>query len=170
MANNWLKQLISFLVLILLQVLVLNHISFLGYATPFLYVYFIIKMPIGTNRNLVIFLGFLMGFIIDLFCNTPGQNAAAATFAAFMRRPIQGLFIARDDFEHIVPSINTLGNAFMKYAVFIVFIHHTLLILISSFSYLDPLTIILRILLSSILTSILIFAIEGFSIRKKKYE
>ena len=170
MTSNWLKQLILFLILVLLQVLVLNHISFLGYATPFLYIYFIIKLPVGINRNLVIFLGFLLGFIIDLFCNTPGQNAAAATFAAFMRRPVQGLFFARDDFEHVVPSITNLGNAFMKYAITIILIHHTLLILISSFSYLDPLTITLRIVSSSVLTSILVFAMEGFTIKKKKYE
>lgn len=171
MTSNWLKQLILFCILILLQVLVLNHISFLGYATPFLYIYFIIKMPIGSNRNLIIFLGFLLGLTIDIFCNTLGQNAAATVFAAFIRRPVQGLFFARDDFEHAIPSITTLGTSiFMRYASLIILIHHICLISISSFSYLNTSTILLRILLSTILTSILVFAIEGFSIRKKRHE
>ncbi len=70
MTSNWLKQLILFVMLILIQVLVLNHISFMGYATPFLYIYFILKMPLGTNRNLLILLSFLLGISVDIFCNT----------------------------------------------------------------------------------------------------
>lgn len=168
MANNWLKQLISFVTLILLQVLVLNHISFLGYATPFLYIYFIVKMPIGTDRNLVLLMAFLLGFSIDIFCNTLGQNAAAAVFAAFMRRPVQDLFFEREDFEHFIPSIPNLGFAFIKYTVVIVFIHNLALISISSFSYLNINTLILRVLSSTLLTSVLIYAIEGFSVKRKR--
>lgn len=170
MANNRVKQLISFVVLLLLQVLVLNHISFWGYATPFLYIYFILKMPVGINRNLLMLLGFVLGFIIDIFCNTPGINAAATVFAAFMRRPVQGLFFSREDFEHSIPNIATLGGAFMKYAIVVTFIHHLLLISISSFSYFNMQTIALRILLSTTLTSVLIFAIEGFTVKKRVHE
>lgn len=168
MASNWLKQSILFIILVLLQVLVLNHISFLGYATPFLYVYFIIKMPIGTNRNLILIAAFLMGFSIDVFCNTLGQNAAAIVLAAFMRRPVQGLFFVKEDFEHFIPSIPNLGFVFIKYTIVIVFIHNLALISISSFSYLNFTTIILRILSSTLLTSILIYAIEGFSVKRKR--
>lgn len=170
MTSNWLKQLITFVVLILLQVLVLNHISFLGYATPFLYVYYLIKMPTGTDRNLLMVQAFLLGFIIDVFCNTPGQNAAAAVFAAFIRRPMQNLFFSREDFDHLIPSMLTLGGAFMKYAGTIVFIHHLLLISISSFSYFNFQTMLLRMVSSTILTSVLIFAIEGIMVRKGVHE
>lgn len=170
MVNNWLKQALLFIALILLQVLVLNHISFFNYATPFLYVYFIIKMPMGTNRNLLMLIAFFLGFTIDIFCNTPGQNAAAAVFAAFIRRPIQLLFFEREDFEHLIPNIGSLGATFMKYASLIVLAHHTVLILISSFSYINLQTIGLRIVFSGILTSILILAIEGITVKRKAHE
>lgn len=170
MGSNWLKLLISFFILIFLQVLVLNHMSFGGYATPFLYIYFIIKMPIGVNRNLLVFLGFLLGFIIDIFCNTLGQNAAATVFVAAFCQSIQGLFFSRDDFEDYTPSVVSLGNAFFKYAFLVILIHHAILILISSFSYLNPVTIGLRIILSTLLTFVLVFAIEGLFVKKKKHE
>lgn len=170
MTSNWLKQLISFIVLILLQVLVFNHISFWGYATPFLYIYFIIKMPIGTSRYLLMIVAFLLGFIIDIFCNTPGQNAAACVFAAFIRRPVQSLFFAHEDFDHFTPSIAILGSSFMKYACVIVFLHHSTLIWISSFSYFNFHTIALRIISSVVLTCILVFAVEGFTVKKKVHE
>lgn len=168
MTSNWLKQLVLFVILVLLQVLVLNHISFMGYATPFLYIYFILKMPIGTNRNLLILLGFILGFCIDIFCNTPGVNAAATVFTAFVCTPIQRLFFEKDDFDHFVPSLGNLGIAFMKYIFTCVLIHTTILISISCFSYLNFTVILLRILSSTLFTTILIYAIEGFSIKKIK--
>lgn len=127
-------------------------------------------MPIGINRNLLIFIGFLLGFTIDIFCNTLGQNAAATVLAAAFCQSIQGLFFSRDDFENYTPSLALLGSAFFKYAFLIIFIHHTVLILISSFSFLNPLTIALRILLSTLLTFVLVFAIEGLFVKKKKHE
>lgn len=125
-------------------------------------------MPIGINRNLALILAFLLGFSIDIFCNTPGQNAAATVLAAFLRRPVQNLFFAKEDFEHFIPSVSNLGMAFMKYTIVIVFIHNLALISISSFSYLNVLTILLRILSSTLLTSILVYAIEGFSVKRKR--
>lgn len=169
MSGNWVKQIISFVLLILLQVLVLNHISFLNYATPFLYIYFILKLPVGLNRNITILFAFLMGLMVDVFCNTLGQNAAATVFAAFLCQPVQRLFFTREDFEQSIPQLSTLGPAFLKYVCTIVFIHHVLLISLSSFSYLDFLTILFRIFSSSVLTCLLIFGIEGFFIKKKKH-
>ncbi len=157
-----------FVLLALLQVTVLNKISFFGYAIPFVYIYFIIKLPIGFNRNLTILLGFLLGFSIDIFCNTPGINAAATTFIAFLRRPIQGLFFMVDDYEEQTPRLSLLGSAFMKYTVLMTLIHHAVLISIESFSYVNFNLILLRIILSTILTSVLIFALEGFSFNKKR--
>jgi len=152
---------------VLLQVLILNQIFFLGYATPFLYIYFIIKLPVAMNRNMVVLLGFFLGLTIDLFCNTLGLNAAATTFAAFVRLPVQKLFFEREDFEHLKPKLSVLGGSFIKYAAAMILIHHTALVSIESFSYSDPLTIILRIISSSVLTFVLLFAIESLSIKKK---
>lgn len=165
---NNIKLLIYFILLVLLQVLVFNQILFLGYATPFIYIYFLIKLPVAFSRNVVILLGFLLGFTIDLFCFTPGINAAATTFIAFLRYPIQKLFFDKEEFEHIEPKLSTLGGDFIKYAITMILIHHITLISLEYFSYFNALTILIRILSSSLLTFIIIFAIEGFSIKKKE--
>lgn len=156
-----------FVLLVLLQVLILNRISFLGYGVPFAYIYFIIKLPIGSNKNIVILLSFILGLVIDIFCNTPGINAAAATLTGFVRRPIQGLFFMVDDYDEQTPSLSLLGGSFIKYAVFLTLIHHIVLISIESFSYFNPKILLLRIGLSTLLTSLLVFAFEGFSFKKK---
>lgn len=166
--NNLIKYSLLFILLILFQVTVLNRISVFGYAIPFFYIYFIIKLPIGINRSLITFLGFVIGFVIDIFCNTPGINAAATTFAAFVCRPVQGFFFVPDDYNEQEPRLSLLGAGFMKYASVIVLIHNIVLVSIESFSYFNINLILYRIILSTILTIILIFAFEGFSIKKKK--
>lgn len=156
-----------FVLLVLLQVLVLNSISFLGYAVPFAYIYFVLKLPIGFNRSLCTALGFSLGIIIDMFCSTPGINAAATTLIGFISRPVQGLFFIRDDYNGQTPGLGILRVGFIKYAIFMTLIHHIVLISIESFSYFNIELVLLRIILSTILTSLLIFAFEGFSTKKK---
>ncbi len=165
--NNIFKYALMFVMLVVLQVLVLNKISFLNYGVPFAYIYFIIKLPIGYSRNLTTLLGFLLGFVIDIFCNTPGVNAVATTFIGFICRPVQNLFFMTDDYEEQTPSLRILRGAFMKFAILMTLVHHVILISVESFSYFSIKLVLLRILFSTILTSILIFAFEGLSLKKK---
>ena len=156
-----------FILLVLLQVLVLNKISFLGYAVPFAYIYFMLKLPVGINRNVAVFAGFLLGFVIDIFCNTPGMNAAATTLIGLLCRPVQGLFFMVDDHNEQAPGFKSLGSAFLKYALLLIIVHHIVLVSIESFSFFNIKLVLLRIMLSAILTFVLVFAFEGFSTKKK---
>jgi rod shape-determining protein MreD len=151
----------------LVQVLILNRISLFGYGIPFVYIYFVLKLPLGYNRGLTAFLGFLVGFIIDLFCNTPGLNAAATTLIGFVSRPVQKLFFTVDDYNDQMPSISSLGFAYVKYMFLLVLVHHVFLISVESFSYFNPQILLLRIGISVLLTSLLLFAFEGFYLKKK---
>ena len=93
MINNILRGFIYFVVLVLVQVLILNNIHFLRVATPFLYLYFILKMPVGSSRTNVVFFSFLIGLTIDVFSNTPGMHAFACTLAGFIRHSLIQLLI-----------------------------------------------------------------------------
>lgn len=166
--DNIIKYIILFIVLTLLQVLAFNRISLFNYATPYLYIYLIIKLPVGIQRNLSLIFAFILGFTIDIFSNTPGVNAAATVFTAFIHRPIQSVMFTLDDYEEKIPRLALLGNTFVKYALLIVLIHHTALLLLDSFSFFNIKLLLIRILASSILTSILVLGLEGFSINKNR--
>ena len=56
-----------FIGLVLLQVLILNNVHIAGYATPFLYIYFILKFASGTSRNELMLWAFFFGLTIDIF-------------------------------------------------------------------------------------------------------
>ena len=104
MIISYLQQLYWFFGLVLVQVLILNKIHILGFITPFLYIYFLLKLPTGISRYLLLLLGFILGIKIDVFSNTPGINAAACVFLAFVRPTFLRLFTPRDMLDSIVPS------------------------------------------------------------------
>ncbi|HAC23073.1 MAG TPA: rod shape-determining protein MreD [Porphyromonadaceae bacterium] len=171
MLNNTIRNSIYFIVFVVLQVLLFNQISFFKVATPFLYIYFILKLPEGTSRSLVVFYGFLTGLSIDIFSNTPGMHAAAATFAGLVRYPLIKRLTTKDMVETAAPSFYSMGaGGYTRYVVFFVLLHHAALLLIESFTLFDPLYLIIRILASSALTIILLLAIEGFNYEVLKSE
>ena len=156
---NTIKTFFLFVFLILLQVWVLNHVHIGGLATPLLYVYFILKLSVNT-RNSVILVAFAMGLAVDILNNTPGMNALAATVAGFLRYYVLNLFSPKDE-EFIVPSIGTMGlGAFFRYTTTVVLIHQIALFCVEAFSFFSPLLLILKVVCSTVLTLVLIFALE----------
>ena len=166
MKLDYLYEALLFVVLILLQVLVFNQISVFGFATPFLYIYFLVKLPMRRNVFYVIIMGFLMGFIIDVFLNTPGINAAATTLVAVLRRPLLRLFFTREEFENFVPGIYSALGAFIRYTVVMVLIHQMVLLGLETFSLFNLNILLLRLVASVVLTLILLFALDSFVYKK----
>ncbi|MDL2243516.1 rod shape-determining protein MreD [Bacteroidales bacterium OttesenSCG-928-J19] len=164
MANNGIRQIVLFFLLVLLQVGLFNKIHLFGYATPILYVYFIIKLPVLLNRNWVILLSFLMGFCVDLFSYTLGLNMLACTLTGFARHYMLKLFTPRDLFESVIPSFSSFGKGlFMRYASALTLLHLIILYLTESFSFFHPIDLSWRIAGSTVLTLILIFTAESLS-------
>lgn len=162
MKLDYLYEVMRFVVLILLQVLVFNQISIFGFATPFLYIYFLLKLPMGRNVFYVIIMGFLMGFAIDIFLDTPGINAAATTLVAALRRPLLRLFFTREEFENFIPGIYSALGPFIRFAVVMVVIHQTAIFGLEAFSLFNLNILLLRLLSSVVLTLILLFALDSF--------
>ncbi len=170
MKIRYIQEFFIFILLILLQVHLLNRINVFGYATPVLYIYFLLKLPIGRNPFYVIISGFLIGLIIDIFLNTPGMNAAATTIVATLRSPILNLFYDRDIFDEFVPGMNTGTSQFVKLTVFIVLLHLTLLFFIESFTLFNAGSTIIRILSSTIISILILISLDGLIFRKKSSE
>ena len=83
--NENLVNIARFITLVLVQVLILNHINFLGYINPYLYPLFILVFPLTGNKSLLIILSFILGLTIDIFSDSGGIHAAASVFIAWIR-------------------------------------------------------------------------------------
>lgn len=168
MINSILRYIFSFIVLLLAQVMILNNFHIMGWATAYLYIYFIITLPANTKRSLVYTLGFLMGLLIDIFCNTPGMHTLATLLLSALRHPILALYFNREELESSTPSVHNLGVwRFMRYAVTLVIIHHTLLFVIESFTLFNPVMMLGKIGACILFTSLLIFVVENIKTSKQ---
>jgi len=166
MSKTAIQQIFLFILLVLLQIWLFNNIHLFGVATPFVYLYFTLKLPVKMNRNTVLILSALMGLIIDLFDSTLGLNLFVMVMIGFLRFYLLKLFAPRDVYEDYVPSYETFGNfMFVRYVGTLTLIHVTILHLMESFTLFDPLNLVLRIFGSFILTVLLICAFESINVR-----
>lgn len=155
--NEILLNSIRFIVLVLLQVLVLNHINFLGYINPYLYILFVLLFPFTGNRTLLIFLGFLLGLTIDMFSDSGGVHAAATVFIAYIR-PVLLKFSFGISYEYNVIKLNQAPiNERLIYISTMVVIHHLFLFSLEIFNISHILLILKSTLFSSIFSILLIF-------------
>jgi rod shape-determining protein MreD len=160
MIISYIHKIFWFAGLLLLQVLILNNVHIAGYATPFLYIYFILRLEAGISRNEAMLWGFTLGLCIDVFSNTPGMNAAATVMLAFARPVYLSMFTLRDN-QKITPSLKTMGfSSYIKYLLAAVFTHHIMLFTIAFFSFSDIHVLLMRIVSSTVLTVSCIVAID----------
>ncbi len=162
------RNILRFIFLILLQALVLNNIQFSGFVNPFIYILFILLLPFETPNWLLIFLGFGLGFSVDLFSHTPGMHASATVFIAFLRPYVLNIIAPRDGYEPgTFPRIFYYGLTwFLKYTLILVLAHHFFLFFIEVFKFEDFIGTTKRILFSSVFSILLITFSQYFIYRK----
>lgn len=169
MINSVIRGVIYFIVFVLIQVLILNNVYYLRIATPFLYLYFLLKLPVGVSKSTILILSFLTGLTIDVFSNTPGMHAAACTFVGFYRAAMIRFLIGKDLVEGVFPSYAVFGvPGFLRYTFLFVFLHQVVLFLVESLTLFDPLFLAIRILSSTLLSVILIAIVEAFNMEAVK--
>jgi len=155
------QNIFRFVLLVLVQVLILNNIQFLGFVNPYLYILFVLLLPVRTSKYLTLILAFVLGLIIDAFSNTMGMHAFASVLVAFLRAPAIEIFTSLDEGANPEPSFRSFGvAAFMRYVSLLVVIHNITLFLLEAFGFATWWTIVGKMLVSSLVTLLLIFGIE----------
>lgn len=161
MNNRFIINILRFIGLVLLQVLVIDNIRLGYYIHPCVYILFILLMPFNTPKWKLLINGFLIGMTIDLFCGTPGLNAAATVFMAFLRpMVINGMTRRKDINENDEPSLNNMGVSwFLIYASLLLLAHNLLLFLLELFSFKLFHIIIIQTILSVASSVLVLFLI-----------
>lgn len=120
---------IYFFLYLLVQVMLLKQLVLFNTAFCFLYLAFILLLPIETNPLVLMLAGFLLGFTIDIFYDSLGLHALSLVLVAYIRNfwlttiTPQGGYDAGQG-----PTLAVNGlQWFMVYALPLVFIHHFVL-------------------------------------------
>lgn len=169
MNNPWIKYTFRFVVLVLLQVLVLNNMNLGGYIHPYIYLLFILLLPVKMNKNLVLFIAFFTGLTIDYFGNTLGLHAGSSVLLAFARPGVLSLFFKPIDFgKSEEASLKKVGiSGFFRYTLVLVFIHHSALFLFETLDFSNFHFTILRVAMSTLVSTLgIMIVVMMFSSRK----
>jgi hypothetical protein len=153
---------VMFFLLVLVQVLIFNQVQFSGFFNPYVYLLFIILLPLSTPRYAVLILAFLLGLIIDIFSNSLGVHSAATVFAAYVRPLVIRIISNREDDRSDYPGLNQNKLLwFINYVLIMVLLHHTVLFYLEVYTFANFLNTLYRVILSS-LFSIIIIVLSQF--------
>ena len=164
MINSILRFGLIFVLLILLQVLLFNNIQFSGYINPYVYIMFILLLPIEIPSWLLLILSFTIGMIIDFFSGSPGVHTFATVLSGFVRPYVIRVVSPKDGYESgSEPSMSNYGfRWFLSYTLLIVLIHHTSLFYLEVFRFTDFFRTLFRVILSTIFSVTFILLIEYY--------
>ena len=138
---DWTKQLIRYIIVMLLQVLLFNQLQLWGACHPYIYV-------------------------MDVFCNSLGVHMAACILLMFIRPYLIGLIVNDKDRLNEQISLRAIGmEALIKYVVILVLIHHLTVFMLAAWSWQHFGFVLLETLVSSMIT---ISIIIGYNALKYK--
>ena len=163
------KIMIMFVLLVLLQVMLINNINMGVWGiTPMFYTLFVLALPFETPGWALLLLGFSMGFVNDIFCDTPGLNAGATTLMAFARPWVLGMLAPRDGYENgTYPYLMNMGFIwYLYYSSLLILIHHAAYFMLDAFGFDHFFKTLSQIVLTTLLTEVLIIFSQYIAFRK----
>lgn len=164
------KYIGRFVFIILIQILVINNIELDTYINPYIYIIFILTLPVTMKPWLVVSLAFFTGMVMDTFSSTPGLHMAAAGFIGYLRKFYLEFACSKEDFEkQITPSISKKGFAwFSLYTLLLTLLHHTVLFYLEIYSLSEFFRTFFRILASTSFSVLIIVVSQLLFYRKKE--
>jgi hypothetical protein len=168
MTKDLLKYFGLLILLIALQLFLFNNIQLSGYINPYVYILFILLLPLEIPGWLLLLLGFLTGLSVDTFMNTHGTHSSATLFMAFLRPYVLNFITQRDDIEKKgSPTMKNNGfNWFFRYALILVLAHHLTLFLIENFSLVNFGITLWRAILSTVVTLVFVLTAQLLAMRR----
>ena len=172
MNNLWKRNITRFLFLLAIQLILLKRvdISFEGFN----YIHFTIYplalalLPHNLSKTAVVFIGFLLGFFVDMFYDTIGIHAATCTLVAYLRPYLLNYISPAEGYKKEGLTAYSYGLPwFMSYLGLFLFIHLLGLYSLEAFSFVYFKEIVLRTIFS-FLASLFIIVI-GSLIFNPKY-
>lgn len=117
-------------------------------------------------------LAFALGFALDCFTHTYGLHSAPCVLIAYIRPFLINLLISQEGAEsnYNEPSIQSMGfTPYLTYVTILTFIHHTFLFFLQALQTGGYFYFLLKTLISTAISLVLIFLIELLFVRKQKF-
>lgn len=164
-----LRYILTFIGVLIAQVLVFNQIQFSGYINPSFYIIFILILPVSTPAWIRLLSSFVLGFLVDIFSQSPGLQTSSSVLIAYLQ-PYLVLAFQNTEIDENKPSnMSFLGfQWFLSFTAIIILIHQSFYFLLEVFSFRNFLDTIYRIGLSSFATFTVIILAQLIIYRKQQ--
>ena len=137
--RQFIVQPLRYALYVLVHVLLVSRLVLFDRGWCFLYLGFLLFLPLATPIVVQLLLGFGLGLTMDIFYDTGGLHAAAAVLLAFLRPWVLRLLTPRDGYD-AQDSVNVHQMGWQWFGVYLgvlVFLHHLVFFLLElgSFRY-----------------------------------
>lgn len=158
---------ISFILLVMSQVMLFNHLHIFGTINPLFYLVFFVFYRFESNQTVLILLSFILGFLIDFLSQSGGAHTIATLTLGFVRPLIirYAFGVTLETPQSYFNDSRTLNK--MIFLLLLTGIHHTLYFTLVYFSWDAIFLIIKNALFTSLFSLILMSITLGFYPNKK---
>ena len=162
---------LGFMVFVILQIFVLSHVTLNQYLNVYIYIMIVIVADMQIKGYALLLLAFSFGMIADAIEGSPGLFAMTMTFMAFCR-PLVLKWVASREISDKggAPISSRLGNVkFFTYVIAMVSLWAIPFFIFESSGVANVLATILRIVLSVVVTTILIYFLQ-LPLNRNRYD
>ena len=144
------------------HVLLISRLVLFDLGWCFLYLGFILLLPLNTPVVLQLLLSFAMGLTMDIFYDTGGLHAAAAVLLGFVRPLVLRLLTPRDGYDNSdTVNVHQMGwQWFSVYLTLLVLLHHAAFFLLELGSFRHFGLTMSKMLVSALFTSLALLIIQ----------
>jgi len=161
---NIFRTFVRFLVLVLLQVLLFDHLNFFGLCHPYIYILGLICMPL-MPRWVDMFVAFLIGFVMDMVCSSMGIHTAACVLIAYLRPMLLSQMIQDPDRVVQDVCVSSIGlSQYIRLSIVLCMVHHAVVFMMDAGGFAHFGFTFLRWTISSVITLTIVL---GYGIMRK---
>ncbi|MDD4395668.1 MAG: hypothetical protein PHQ33_07270 [Bacteroidales bacterium] len=170
--NNTVQRIVfRFILFLLLQILICNHIHLFGFLNPNIYLLALLMLPFNVNRSVQYLIAFATGFCVDIFQMTFGIHAAAALCLIFIRPYIvDAMNVGKkkvDKMEIPVPGLKDL-KWLVAYTLILVSIHQFMVTMLEVFTFERFWFTAIVIVVNALFTTLLLLCVQYIFFHYKK--
>jgi len=169
MSRSGIFYFFSFFIYLLVQVLLFKSFILFNTAFCFLYVAFILFLPIEINTLALMFIGFSLGFMVDIFYDSLGLHAFTLVLIAYLRNYWLRVISPQGGYDTgSGPTLAVNGvQWFLVYTVPMIFLHHFVLFFLEAGGFVVFWYTMLKVIASLLFTMTVILLIQYISTERR---
>ena len=159
---NIFRYLFLFLAVTALQIFLFDNLRLNLYVHPFVYLAFVLLLPMEIRGVPLLLLAAAMGAAMDFFSGAPAVNTMATVGMAFCRPGVLRLFVGKEIVtDGGIPDRRRIGaGKFFRYALVSIMIHAMIFFGLETLTTVGMLFTLLRIAISAACTLIAIWCVQ----------